>query len=154
MVTHNFCDPSTFVSAPDSNFEVKPPQGKIYTIGKSEVQFLHDLQISTVTKLIIDYYVWYNHPEYGQIEVVGESIEFDHIKKIFELGNSHYTTGAIGTEMPYPITTVQFNYRKALVLRGDFMEMELSKIVFRLDNDVPAGGTYATCGLVIEESNS
>lgn len=156
VVSHNFCDNTTWTTTTDSSFELAPPSGKIYTLEKSEVQFEHSLQISGVTKLFIDYYIW--HPSYPGTPVVGKTIEFDSIRSIYELGNDHFHSPAINTEIPDGMSTIQFNYRRALKFYGNETSLELAKLGLRLEADgngdhIEAGGTYATVGFVIVESD-
>ena len=157
LVSHNWCDKNTWaISTTDSTWTVEPSAGKVIEIGKSEVQFEHDVSISGVTKLFIDYYIW--HPLYPGTPVVGKTVEIDSAQKIFELGNAHYHAPAIGTEIPNGMTTVQFNYRRALTLHATEKALALAKIVFRLEadgsgNHIEAGGSYCTVGLVVTESD-
>lgn len=152
LVSHNWCDSSTWTVSPaDSTWEVAPSPGKILEIGKSEVQFEHDIVISGVTKLYIDYYIW--HPLYPGTPVVGKTVEIDSVQKIYELGNAHYHSPAIGTEVPSGMTTVQFNYRRALTLHASETALALAKIVFRLDGHTAATGSYCTVGLVVTEAD-
>lgn len=157
LVSHNWCDKNTWaISTTDSTWTVEPSAGKVLEIGKSEVQFEHDVSISGVTKLFIDYYIW--HPLYPGTPVVGKTVEIDSAQKIFELGNAHYHAPAIGTEIPNGMTTVQFNYRRALTLHATEKALALAKIVFRLEADIngdhiEAGGSYCTVGLVVTESD-
>lgn len=157
LVSHNWCDKNSWsISATDSTWEIAPSANKVLEIGKSEVQFEHDISITEVTKLFIDYYIW--HPAYPGTPVVGKTVEIDSARKIFELGNAHYHAPAIGTEIPSGMTTVQFNYRRALTLHSVESALKLNKIVFRLEADgngdhKEAGGSYCTVGLVVTESD-
>lgn len=146
IVTPNFTQDGTL-------FEIKPAEGKYINIHKAECQFEHDLQIAGITKFHLDYYVWYHHPQAGIMEVVGATREFDSIRSLFELGNEHYHSPAIGAEMPTGLTTISFSYPSKLKLHGDYHDLELSKLVCRLDTDEGgnpklAGGSYVTIGFV------
>jgi hypothetical protein len=148
IVTPNFCttakDPVT-----GNDFEIKPDSENFLIIEKAEAQFEHDLQISGVTTFHLDYYVWYQHPQAGWIEVVGTTRSFDSIRSLFELGNEHYHSPGIGSEVPSGLTTISFSYPSALKLYGTPSEnYQLSKLVCRLENDVTANGSYVTIGFV------
>lgn len=155
LVSHNWCDKNTWdISTTDSTWTVEPSAGKILEIGKSEVQFEHDININGVTKLFIDYYIW--HPLFPGTPVVGKTVEIDSAQKIFELGNAHYHAPTITGELPTGMSTVQFNYRRALTLHATESALKLAKIVFRLEADgsgdhIEAGGSYCTVGLVVTE---
>lgn len=147
IITHNFCDNSSWViDETDSTWQLFPGEGETHSIIKAEVQFTSDLSISP-GKLFMDYYIW--HPSYPGAPVLGMTIEFDSVIKLFELGNEHYHSIAL-PETPNPITTIVFNYVNSLVLYGDETPLKLAGIKIRTEDHNEITGTYATVGLVTE----
>lgn len=134
--------------------EIKPSENENLFIVKAEAQFNHDLQLEGETVFHLDYYVWFEHPDFGFIEVVGAQRSFPNIKSLFELGNEHYHSPPIGTEVPFGLTTISFSYPSRLELYGQPKQYGLSKLVCRLENDKPAKGTYVSIGFVVTKEST
>lgn len=146
-ITHNWCDNTTWSSTSDSIWELTPGTGNKMYVVKAEVQFEHDLQISTNSRVLyLDYYAW--HPSSPGTPILAERIEFDHIRKIFEYGNPHFHCPAINTEMPHGLSTVIFDYANKLTFYGDETFGELAFLKLSTKDNNAIDGTYATVGFV------
>ena len=145
MVTHNFCDNTTWANGVnDSSWELKPDPGKILLIDRAEAQFEHDLSFAA-SKVFIDYYLW--HPAFPGTSIPVQTVTFDSVRSMFELGNAHFHSPAL-PEIPNGLTTIIFDYASKLEFCGDEKPLMLHKLVVRLENDTEATGTYATIGFV------
>ena len=152
VVTHNFADTSTWVVSPtDSTWQLKPSSGVNYQIVKSECQFEHDIVLNSTNELYFNYYVW--HPAHPTDAILGLTITFDHIRRLFELGNQHYHCPAIRTQISSGLTTIEFSYPSKLLLLGDRPASpigELAYIEIQTKGHNSLGGSYATVGFVVE----
>ena len=148
VVSHNFADKNSWeVSTTDSTWKLVPPVGEVYSLVKAEVQFDHDLDLST-TDILVDYYIW--HPLVPGVPQLGKRVTFATIRSIFELGNAHYHCPAL-PEIPNGLSTVVFDYAQKLRIVGTETPMELSHIEISLDGHTEPTGTYATIGFVVEK---
>jgi hypothetical protein len=140
IVSHNFCDNNTWPSTDNSVFEVKPPIGKIWHIDRSEAQFSDnfDLGDKTDAELILEYYIWL--PDGSEFNV--QTITFDSIYRLFEIGNEHFYCP------PKNISTLKFNQPVKLSLYGDQKTNALSKMVIKTKNNVELTGNYGTVSMV------
>jgi len=140
VVSHNFCDDTTWPAANDSLWSVAPPAGKFYKILKAEVQFTHDVQMQTLSPT----------PAEMNLDVTagGNPVDqkvFKSILDVFDLGNAHYTMNATVDGIP-GVTTVVFDYSDALTLKSSWaMTMD-----FHLKNHLKLGGTHCSVSLVVE----
>lgn len=160
VLTHNFCDNTTWSSTSDSTWTLQPSSGKKLILSKSECNYEPDLRVSGVTKLCIDYYIWIN-----STHQLAKTVEITHKRDIYAFGNEHFYNppdDPDSGELPNGICTVKFNYReaKALVLYNTPVNYRKSKIVLRLekhdaeaDDHTPATGTYATVGFIVVEED-
>ena len=87
------------------------------------------------------------------LKMVGSQRVFDSIRSLYELGNEHYHSPAIGAEVPTGLSTISFSYPSKLKLHGTpNAEYDLSKIVCRLHEEngypITASGSYVTIGFV------
>lgn len=147
-LTHNFCDDATWPSTSDSNWVFQPDAGKVLAVDWAELQFTHDINM-TGKKVLFDYYAWIG----GGASMMVQRIEFDTIYSIFELGNTHSTCPAIGTEMPHSLTTVHFNYVKKILLYGSDTPGSLFKLEVSIDTDTELTGTFLKGSFVASESD-
>lgn len=145
MVTHNFCDRTTWVNGiSDSSWELKPDPGKTLLIHRAEAQFEHDLSFAA-SKVFIDYHLW--HPSFPGTPIIAQTTTLDSVRSMFELGNAHFHSPSL-PEIPTGLTTIIFDYASKLEFSGDEKPLALHKLVVRLENDNEAIGTYATIGFV------
>lgn len=142
IVSHNFCDNATWVNGTtDSSWEIQPNTGKRLALSRSEIQFKHDLDL-TNNQVKLDYYAWVGA---GQQAVV-QTITFNTVENIFELGNAHYESSLFNG-----LTTVQFNQEYQLVLYGSETVGELSRVHVYSDQHNEVTGSYVTASFVTEE---
>ena len=148
-ISHNFCDNTTWaVSASDSTYELRPGSGEIMIVSKSEVQFIHDLAFDGQS-LTLEYHAWVAPATTMAIEM----INFTSILTLFEYGNEHFYSPAIGTEMPHGLTTVQFNQHKQLMFHGDEKLGSLAFLRVVTSGHTEIGGSYATASFVTETTS-
>jgi hypothetical protein len=141
IVSHNFCDNTTWVAGTgDSSWHLEPTAGDIMVLSRSEIQFKHDLDL-TNNKVKLDYYAWIG----GGAEAVIQTIEFDKIENIFELGNAHFESSLFGG-----LTTVQFNQEYQLVLYGSDNPGKLKRVHVYSDSHSEVAGSYVTASFVTE----
>lgn len=139
-VTQNLC-----INA--SDWSLAPSSGKIFNVIKAECQFEQNLGISGVTQIHLDYLAWVGLPD----PAIVATVTFDSVRALFELGNEHYSSPAIGTEVPHGITTIVYNYPRQLVLHGDPAIGKLASIKVRTSNQTPPSGSYASIGFIVTE---
>ena len=130
---------------------MEPSPGKCLFVEKSELQFTHDISLAT-DKVFLEYYVW--HPSFPGTPVLGSTITFDTLYSMFEYGNTHSHSPAIGTEIPHDFTTIHFNYVKKLVFHSAEIPMALAQLRVRTESGNPIGGTYCKATFVTEEKDS
>lgn len=149
VVTHNLCNKSTWVSGEDdSTWILQPSEGKTIGIIKAEIQFTHDLALAG-SSVDLTYMGW--HPDYPGTPVPFNVISFNSLYSMFELGNTHSHSPAIGDEMPIGLTTIHFNYVKKLVFYSNETPYKLAYLMISNSGHNEIGGTYCTAGFVIEE---
>lgn len=143
VVTHNFCDSSTWNNASDSSFIIGPGDGEIWKFVKGETQFSGDMAISP-NIFYINYYVWVN-PDIPPIK--GRVVPFGNKSDIFDLGNKHYSSPT-QEELPTGMVTVEFDYPTSLVFYGSYHHMQLAYMEFVLENHTQLAGQKATVSMV------
>lgn len=143
VISHNYCDNTTWPATDNSLWQIAPPPGKIWNVLRAEVQFSHDIEMATLTPTA----------EAMSLEVMAggfavDSKLFPSIASIFDLGNDHFSTpaGVILDGNP-GMTTVRFDYQDTIVLRSSLaMSMD-----FQLVADIELGGTHCTVSAIVEE---
>jgi hypothetical protein len=136
IVSHNFC-------ASGSPFEVKPDVDEKLYLTKSEVQFEHDLNLGA-NAISLNYYVW--HPNFDD-PIIGQTITFESIHNLFEIGNQHFTAPPIG-DMQNSLTTLAFDQDTELVFHGNRKDFKLAKLEIVTETGEPLTGTYVTVSLI------
>jgi hypothetical protein len=136
IVSHNYCDSLSWES--DSSFTIKPPVDKIWHIDRSEAQFSDNFDLSSTNKLILEYYAWIGNGA----EAIAETLEFDSIYRLFEIGNEHFYCP------PKNLSTLKFNQPTILSLYGSEKVGELSKMVIRTSSDNELTGDYGSVSVV------
>ena len=149
FITHNFCDNSTWESSEDSSWDLIPGEGELYMVEKAEVQFEHDVNISSNSnELYLEYHAWVGG---GSTSVV-HSITFNHIRKIFEYGNTHYHSPSL-PEMPTGLSTVVFDYASKLLFFGSETPGSLAFLRIKTKDNNEIFGSYASVGFVVNTEN-
>lgn len=152
LITHNFCDNSTWINGTNnSTWELVPSgAGKILDVIKAEVQFEHDLSISP-TELYLDYFV--HHPSSPGAPLLGQRITFDSTRGLFELGNEHYHAPSL-PEISTGLTTIVFNYANKLSFHGNEVFGSLAFLRISTKNNDEITGSYSTVGFVTRERDA
>lgn len=146
MVSHNYCDNTTWSATSDSSWVLEPSAGEIISIDKSEVQFSHNLQFES-NSIQLNYYIW--HPVEGSI--IGQTLTFSSLYSLFEIGNAHWHCPAIGTEIPHGLTTIEFAQKTVLELYGDQPTdgtVKLHKVEVKILADHELTGDYVSASFV------
>lgn len=153
QISHNFCDKNTWaISTSDSAWTMAPTSGYNMFVNKSELQFTHDISMGSPAdrEVYLKYYGW--HPGHEN-PILFQTITFDSLYSIFEYGNNHSTAPSIGTEIPYSLTTVHFNYVKNLAFYSSFNAGKLAYLEVSTKDHLEIGGTYCTASFVTSEKD-
>jgi len=139
LISHNFCDKTTWADPNDSTWTVEPPSGFRYLLQKAEVQFSHDVQLETLAT---------PGEMHSEIFYQGASLPDHHkifksIMDVFDLGNKHHTMNATVDGVP-GVTTVVFDYTDSIVLESAAQ----MKMVFSTLNNLELGGKHCSVSVV------
>lgn len=141
LISHNFCDSSSWENSSDSEWSFAPESGERLKVLKAEVQFSHDIEMKTQTtpgELTL------------QVFAGGSAVDtrvFKSLADVFDLGNKHYSMNESVDGIP-GMTTVVFDYADSIVLYSSLgMEIKLS-----LKNHAPLGGTHCSISFVVDPS--
>lgn len=141
IVSHNFCDNTTWPSTDNSAYEIKPPSGSIWEVDRSEAQFSNDFvpDPTSEEEIHLEYYVWL--PD--GTEDLAVTKKFKNRRNLFEIGNEHFYSP------PDNLTTLKFNQPVKLTLHGDKTVGKLSKMVIKTNADKEITGSYGTVSVVV-----
>lgn len=167
LITHDWADNTTWMNGTgDSTWVLEPQQNQILFLKKAEVQFSHDVVLNGQTKLRFD--TWVYNPLFdpqqpidpdddtfvpgvsqgNPLRFLYDRSEYTSIKDVLNYGNDHFTMPAVDG-MANSITTVQFNYARAIVLKHS----QGAQIRINLENNTPMLGEFCTISLIVREED-
>ena len=144
IVSHNFCDDSSWVSPGNSVWDLAPTENSVLVVEKAELQFENDLNVGE-SDIYLDYYIW--HPDSVETPVLAQRITIDTARSIFELGNEHYFSTNL-PEIPNGLTTVVFSYISSLSFYANYTPMQLAFLRISTKDNAVVSGSYATVSFV------
>lgn len=143
VVSHNWCDNTTWeISTTDSTWDIAPGTGEIIDVLRAEIQFEHDLSMSSTVNL--KYYAWV-----GGTPTVIRTISFAHTRDLFNYANEHYHSPSL-PQITNGLSTLVFAYAHKLKLYGDDCPGKLAKLEVSIDDHTQLTGSWATIGFVTE----
>lgn len=146
-VTHNFCDNTTWTSTSNSEWICEPSPGKVVYLVWAEVQFTHDISLSGTTSMNFD--IWAYDPSNLPNRALVERITYSSIRNALERGNAHYTLDAGVDGETEKITTIKFDYPRAIPLQSSLgMQIRVTT-----DSHTEVGGTYMTASFITSEED-
>lgn len=173
VISHNYCDNSTWPSVTDSQWIVEPSAvTKFLELSRAEIQFTHDIKFKSSTTPKEFYYdVWLYNPLFDDQLTVdaddptfvpgvssGNPLRFLYkryiyksLMDVFNYGNNHYSMPFSVDGLASGVTTIQFNYDQIIVLDGS----QGTQIRFSIEDNVQmesgAGESFFTISTVIRE---